>query len=61
MMQKSERIVRYTEQELDEMLRRGEDRSNLARLDTEVVEWFRSGGPGYQDEPPAGVSTVRPE
>jgi len=87
-MQKSERIVRYTEQELDEMLRRGEDGTNFARLDalteeeleasidieeegeidwdtiqvshpllkqqltvrldTEVIDWFRSGGPGYQ-------------
>ena len=87
-MQKSERIVRYTEQELDEMLRRGEDGTNFARLDalteeeleasidieeegeidwdtiqvshpllkqqltvrldTEVIDWCRSGGPGYQ-------------
>lgn len=87
-MQKSERIVRYTEQELDEILRRGEDRSNIARLDAlteeeleasidieeegeidwdtipvglplskqqltvrldaEVIDWFKSGGPGYQ-------------
>jgi uncharacterized protein (DUF4415 family) len=31
-MQKSERIVRYTDQELDEMLERGEDRSNLDRV-----------------------------
>jgi uncharacterized protein (DUF4415 family) len=31
-MQKSERIVRYTDQELDEMLQRGEDRSNLDRV-----------------------------
>lgn len=31
-MQKSEHIVRYTRQELDEMLRRGEDRSNDERL-----------------------------
>ena len=37
-MQKSERIVRYTEQELDEMLRRGEDRTNLARLDALTEE-----------------------
>jgi uncharacterized protein (DUF4415 family) len=87
-MQKSERTVRYTAEELDEMLRRGEDRSNLerldalteeeleasidfeeegeidwdtiqvglplpkqqltVRLDAEVVDWFKSGGPGYQ-------------
>lgn len=31
-MQKSEHIVQYTRQELDEMLRRGEDRSNDERL-----------------------------
>ena|SRR5687768_6142218 len=31
-MQKSEHIVRYTNQELDEMLERGEDRSNLDRV-----------------------------
>jgi uncharacterized protein (DUF4415 family) len=87
-MQKSERIVRYTAEEIDEMLRRGEDRSNFERidalteeeleasidieeegeidwdtiqvglplpkqqltlrLDREVIEWFRDGGPGYQ-------------
>ena len=87
-MQKSARIVRYTEQELDDMLRRGDDRSNLARLDalteeeleasidieeegeidwdsiqvglpllkqqltvrldTEVIDWFKLRGPGYQ-------------
>ncbi len=33
MMQKSERIVRYTKDELDEMLRRGEDRTDYARFD----------------------------
>ncbi len=32
-MQKSDGIVRYTVQELDEMLRRGEDRTDDARLD----------------------------
>lgn len=87
-MQKSERIVSYTEQELDEMLRRGESRSNFARiealteeeleasidfeeegeidwdtlrvdlplpkkqltvrLDAEIIDWFKLGGPGYQ-------------
>ncbi len=87
-MQKSVHIVRYTAEELDEMLLRGEDRSNDARLDamtdaeleasidkeeegeidwdtiqvglplpkqqltvrldTEVIDWFKSRGPGYQ-------------
>ena len=87
-MQKSDNIVRYTDSELDEMLARGEDRSDLdrvralteeeleasidreeegevdwsslqvglpepkrqltLRLDADVVEWFRSRGPGYQ-------------
>jgi uncharacterized protein (DUF4415 family) len=31
-MQKSEHIVSYTNEELDAMLRRGEDRSNLERV-----------------------------
>jgi uncharacterized protein (DUF4415 family) len=87
-MQKSDNIVRYTDSELDAMLARGEDRSDLdrvralseeeleasidredegevdwsslqaglpepkrqltLRLDADVVEWFRSRGPGYQ-------------
>lgn len=87
-MQKSETIVRYTDSELDEMLARGEDRSDLdrvraltedeleasidlaeegevdwsslqvglpepkrqltLRLDADVVDWFKSRGPGYQ-------------
>jgi uncharacterized protein (DUF433 family) len=81
------RIVRYTAEEIDEMLRRGESRSNFerldalteeeleasidfeegeidwdtiqvglplpkqqltVRLDAEVIDWFRAGGPGYQ-------------
>jgi uncharacterized protein (DUF4415 family) len=87
-MQESERIVSYTMEELDEMSRRGESRSNFARLtelteeeleasidfeeegeidwdtiqvglpllkqqltlrlDAEIIDWFKSGGPGYQ-------------
>ena len=31
-MRKNERIVRYTKQELDDMLRRGEDQTDYARL-----------------------------
>lgn len=37
-MQKSERIVRYTEQELDDMLARGEDRTDWARVDAMTEE-----------------------
>jgi uncharacterized protein (DUF4415 family) len=37
-MQKSERIVRYTEQEIDEMLARGEDRTDWARVDAMTEE-----------------------
>ncbi len=87
-MQKNERIVRFTEQELDQLRQSGEDRSDFARLDslteeeldksidieeegeidwstiqvglpllkkqltvrldTDVVDWFKAGGPGYQ-------------
>jgi uncharacterized DUF497 family protein len=35
---KSERIVRYTAAEIDEMLRRGEDRTDYARLDAMTDE-----------------------
>ena len=37
-MQKSERIVRYTADELDEMLRRGEDQTDWARVDALTEE-----------------------
>jgi uncharacterized protein (DUF4415 family) len=37
-MQKSERIVRYTEQELDDMVARGEDRTDWARVDAMTEE-----------------------
>lgn len=37
-MQKSERIVRYTAEEIDEMLRRGEDRTDWARIDALTEE-----------------------
>lgn len=37
-MQKSGGIVRYTSEELDEMLRRGEDRTDDARLDAMTDE-----------------------
>jgi uncharacterized protein (DUF4415 family) len=91
-MQKSEHIVRYTAREIDEMIARGEDRTdwervnNMApeeieanvdeddeghfdlsegyaglppgigvskkqltvRLDSDVIDWFRSQGKGYQ-------------
>jgi uncharacterized protein (DUF4415 family) len=87
-MQKSEHIVRYTADEIDEKLRRGGDRTDwervqnltyeeieasvdfedegtfdwstaradmpqpkrqlTVRLDQEVIDWFKSQGPGYQ-------------
>jgi uncharacterized protein (DUF4415 family) len=37
-MEKNERIVRYTKQELDEKVRRGEDRTDFARLDAMTEE-----------------------
>jgi len=37
-MQKNGRIVRYTKDELDEMLRRGEDLTDYARLDAMTEE-----------------------
>ncbi len=37
-MQKSKGIVRYTADELDEMLRRGEDRTDWARVDALTEE-----------------------
>lgn len=37
-MQKSERIVRYTAEEIDEMLRRGEDRTDWAKIDSLTEE-----------------------
>lgn len=37
-MRKDERIVRYTAEELDEMLRRGEDQTNFARIDAMTEE-----------------------
>lgn len=88
-MQKTEHIVRYTADELDEILRRGGDQSDwervraltgaeveasidhedegefdlsraqagipgviqegTVRLDPDVVAWFQTSGPGYQD------------
>lgn len=87
-MQKNEHIVSYTQDELEEMIRRGEDRTDFAvldalteeeleasidyeeegevdwstmqvglplpkqqltvRLDAVVLDFFKSGGPGYQ-------------
>jgi uncharacterized protein (DUF4415 family) len=32
-MQKSERIVRYTDEEIDEMIRRGEDQTDWEKID----------------------------
>jgi uncharacterized protein (DUF4415 family) len=37
-MQKQETIVRYTADEIDEMLRRGEDQTDYARLDAMTEE-----------------------
>lgn len=37
-MQENERIVRYTADELDEMLRRGESQTDWARVDAMTVE-----------------------
>lgn len=37
-MESNERIVRYTEKELDEMIRRGEDRTDFVRLDAMTEE-----------------------
>ena len=37
-MQTNERIVRYIAAEIDEMVRRGEDRTNYARLDAMTEE-----------------------
>lgn len=87
-MQKSDRTVRYTAEEIDEMLRRGESLSDwervdalteeeleasldiqeegkidwgtiyvglppfkeqlTIRLDADILDFFKSGGPGYQ-------------
>jgi uncharacterized protein (DUF4415 family) len=37
-MQKQEQIVRYTAEQIDEMLRRGEDRTDRARVDAMTEE-----------------------
>ncbi len=37
-MRKNERIVRYTAEEIDEMIRRGEDRTDWARVDALTEE-----------------------
>ncbi|MGE3796933.1 MAG: BrnA antitoxin family protein [Thermomicrobiales bacterium] len=37
-MQKSERIVSYTQDELEEMIRRGEDRTDFAAIDALTEE-----------------------
>ena len=87
-MTRSERIVRYTADEMEEMVRRGEDQTDWAaidaktdadiaadidpedegeidwstlrvghtsgkqqltlRVDTDIVDWFRTDGAGYQ-------------
>jgi len=41
-MRKGERTVRYTRQEVDKMLRRGEDRTDFARLDATTEEELES-------------------
>lgn len=55
-MTKSERIVRYTRAEIDEMIRRGEDRTDWARVDalTEEeleasIDYEEEGEPGEFD------------
>jgi uncharacterized protein (DUF4415 family) len=53
-MQKDERIVRYTAEELDALLRRGEDRTDYARLDAmseeeleASIDWADEGVPDW--------------
>lgn len=41
-MEKNEHIVRYTAEEIDEMLRRGEDKTNYDRLDAMTEEELES-------------------
>ncbi|MDQ3693329.1 MAG: BrnA antitoxin family protein [Chloroflexota bacterium] len=60
-MQKNENIVRYTAAELDELLARGEDETNWARVDalTEAeleasIDWEEEGEPDW-DSTRAGL------
>ncbi len=56
-MQKSERIVRYTDEELDEMIRRGEDKTNWERLDALTDEEIEA-SIDYEEEGVPDMSVV---
>ncbi len=49
MTAKSERIVRYTAEEIDEMIRRGEDMTDWARIDAMTDEQVEA-NVDYEDE-----------
>ena len=57
-MAKSERIVRYTADEIDDMLGRGEDRTDWARVDAMTEEELEV-AIDFDDEGEFDVSTVQ--
>ncbi|HEV2108152.1 MAG TPA: BrnA antitoxin family protein [Thermomicrobiales bacterium] len=58
-MQKTEHIVRYTADELDEMIRRGEDQTDWARVNALTDEEIEA-SIDYEDEGEFDFSTARP-
>jgi len=58
-MAKSERIVRYTGDEIDEMLRRGESRTDWARVDAMTEEELEA-SIDFDDEGVFDLSTAQP-
>jgi uncharacterized protein (DUF4415 family) len=58
-MTKSERIVRYTGAEIDEMVRRGEDRTDWARVDSLTEEELEA-SIDFEDEGEFDLSTAQP-
>ena len=58
-MTKSERVVQYTGHEIDEMLRRGEDRTDWARVDAMTEEELEA-SIDFEEEGEFDLSTVQP-
>lgn len=58
-MAKSERIVRYTADEIDDMIRRGEDRTDWARVDALTEEELEA-SIDFEDEGVFDLSTAQP-
>jgi uncharacterized protein (DUF4415 family) len=57
-MAKSERIVQYTADEIDEMVRRGESRTDWARVDAMTEEELEA-SIDYEDEGEFDLSTLQ--